>query len=190
YTEHAENVALALRVCADLDVPRETALRGMWQAAPDPGAMAEHRVDFFGREILFVNGFAANDPVSTERIWRLSLARRGAGRRTIAVFNCRADRPDRSLQLGTCYARWPAADHLVVMGTGTYLFARAAAAAGADAAAAALCEGLAAREVFERIVGLCGARTLVMGMGNIGGSGLELAQHFRNRAVLEEEHRC
>ena len=55
YVEHAENVALALRVCQDLGVDRATALRGMWQSAPDPGVMTTHRIEFFGRTIHFVN---------------------------------------------------------------------------------------------------------------------------------------
>ncbi len=36
YTEHAENLALALAVCAELGIDRQTALGGMWRAAPDP----------------------------------------------------------------------------------------------------------------------------------------------------------
>lgn len=60
YVEHKENVALVLKVCSSLDVPRDVALRGMWNAKQDPGAMSECIVDFFGRKILFINGFAAN----------------------------------------------------------------------------------------------------------------------------------
>jgi hypothetical protein len=43
YTEHADNVALALRLCGDLGVEREVALEGMWLARPDPGAMTCQR---------------------------------------------------------------------------------------------------------------------------------------------------
>ena len=45
--EHRENVALALAVCEDLGVPREVALRGMWEGTPDPGALVFHHLDFF-----------------------------------------------------------------------------------------------------------------------------------------------
>ena len=71
YIEHAENVALALRVCEDLGISREVALRGMWKARPDPGVLAAYELQFFGRRIVFVNAFAANDPESTERIIRM-----------------------------------------------------------------------------------------------------------------------
>ncbi|MEZ5302918.1 MAG: poly-gamma-glutamate synthase PgsB [Verrucomicrobiales bacterium] len=75
YMEHAENIALALRVCAEFGVDRGTAIAGMHAAVPDPGAMTAHELDFFGRRIYFVNGFAANDPESTERIWKMALER-------------------------------------------------------------------------------------------------------------------
>jgi poly-gamma-glutamate synthase PgsB/CapB len=187
YTEHADNVALALRVCTELGVPRAVALRGMWQAAPDPGVLTEHELAFFGRRIVFVNGFAANDPVSTEMIWNLALDRHPDVERRIAVFNCRADRPDRSLQLGTACVRWRPPDHLVLMGTGTYLFARAAVGAGLDSTRLVFVEDAKVDQIFETIVSLVGRSALVMGMGNIGGHGLELGRYFRNRSVPGSE---
>ena len=182
YTEHADNIALALTVCEDLGVERQVALEGMWTAAPDPGAMTERHLDFFGRSIVFVNGFAANDPVSTEQIWRMALRRHERPRR-IAIFNCRADRPERSAELGRAFVGWEAPDYVVLMGSGTYLFAEAAVKAGFDPAKLELAEGLGAESVFERVISLAGASALVMGMGNTAGHGLELAEYFANRAA-------
>ncbi|MEZ4445311.1 MAG: poly-gamma-glutamate synthase PgsB [Polyangiaceae bacterium] len=186
YTEHPDNVGLALAVCEDLGIEREVALQGMWSAQPDPGAMTEREVDFFGRRIVFVNGFAANDPVSTTQIWRMALERHADLKRRIAVFNCRADRPERSLELGRELARWPAPDHVLLMGNGTYLFARSAVRAGFDAQKLHFAEGQATPAVFERIVALAQDGALVMGLGNIGGGGLKLAAYFDNRARLPE----
>jgi poly-gamma-glutamate synthase PgsB/CapB len=73
YVEHKENVALVLKVCASLGVPRDVALRGMWKTRPDPGAMSEYSLNFFGRKIVFANGFAANDPESSEKIYQMAL---------------------------------------------------------------------------------------------------------------------
>ena len=76
--------------CAtDIGIDRATALRGMWKAKPDPGAMTDHQIDFFGRRLHFVNGFAANDPESTERIWNMAIERYAGVEKRIAVFNCR-----------------------------------------------------------------------------------------------------
>lgn len=183
YTEHRENLALALRVCEDLGVARDVALRGMWAATPDPGAMTEHVVDFFGRTIAFVNGFAANDPESTEQIWRMALDRHSAATTRIAVFNCRADRTDRSRQLGEACARWTLPDHLVLVGTGTYVFGRAAQEAGLPPERLVYAEGQRVDQVFETLAGLAGQHTLVMGMGNIGGIGLELCGYFQRRVA-------
>ena len=186
YTEHPDNVALALRVCADLGVERATALRGMWKASPDPGALTEHELHFFGRQIIFVNGFAANDPISTEKIWDMAMKRYPQVERRIAILNCRADRPDRSIQLGRECVRWSPPDNIVLMGTGTYLFARAAVAAGLDATKLVFAEDRGVDDIFEATVALVSRSALVMGMGNIGGQGLELARFFRNRAAPKE----
>ena len=188
YTEHGDNVALALAVCSDLGVDEETALEGMWSAQPDPGAMTVRALDFFGRRITFVNGFAANDPVSTEQIWDMALQRHGDHERRVAVFNCRADRPDRSALLGAEFAKWSPADHVVLMGSGTFLFARAAVNNGLDASKLVLAEGLSIEAVFERVIALVGTSALVMGMGNTAEGGLELAAYFSNRAAPESEN--
>ena len=185
YTEHGDNVALALKVCADLGVEREVALEGMVEAQPDPGAMTERQIDFFGRKITFVNGFAANDPVSSKHIWTLANERYPDLGRRVAVFNCRADRPERSVLLGKAFAGWSPADHVVLMGTGTHVFAQAATSAGLDPAKLVFAEELPVEQVFERIVALVDDSALVMGMGNTGEGGLRLASYFRNRAVPE-----
>ena len=182
YVEHKQNVALALAVARELGVPRDVAMRGMLAATPDVGALREFELDFFGRRIVVVNGFAANDPVSTEQIWNLTLERHPGVERRIMVVNCRFDRPDRSRQLGEAIPRWHPADRYVLIGSGTYVFARTAVAAGLSAGLLLPLEGIGRAAVFEEIVGICGRSSLVMGVGNIGGIGLELLRHFRNRA--------
>lgn len=182
YTEHRENVALALAVCEDLGVERGVALSGMQSAEPDPGALREFSLDFFGRRIVFVNGFAANDPVSTEQLWRQAIERHPELRSKIAIFNCREDRPDRSLQLGAALPGWSPPDAVVAMGTGTYLFARAVVKHGLDPAKLEIIEEAGEEEIFERVVGLVDESALVFGMGNIGGQGLPLTRYFSNRA--------
>ncbi|MCB9476347.1 MAG: poly-gamma-glutamate synthase PgsB [Deltaproteobacteria bacterium] len=186
YWEHPENIALALKVCQELGVERQTALEGMWKAQPDPGAMTEHEIAFFGRELMFVNGFAANDPESTERIWDMARERYASRSRKILVFNCRSDRPDRSKQLGESYAMWAPADRVVLMGTGTYIFAKYAVKGGVNSEHFVFAEDYPVNEIFELIVGLIGKSGLVMGVGNIGGPGLELVNYFRNRESPRE----
>ncbi|MEM9071780.1 MAG: poly-gamma-glutamate synthase PgsB, partial [Myxococcota bacterium] len=179
--EHRENVALALAICEALGVAREVALKGMWAGQPDPGALVFHHLEFFGREIVFVNAFAANDPVSSQQIWEMCLERYPE-HRTVALFNCRVDRADRSRQLGEALPDWTAPDRVLSVGTGTIFFGRAAASAGWDPSRVIAVESAEASEIFERVLELCEERTLVVGLGNIGGLGLDLVRFFRNRA--------
>jgi poly-gamma-glutamate synthase PgsB/CapB len=185
YVEHRENVALALKLTGALGVPRDVALRGMWEARPDAGALREFELDFFGRRIVFVNGFAANDPRSTERIWRLVLAHHRWAERRILVINCRFDRPDRSRQIGEALASWPAADRYLLVGSGTYVLARTAVSNGIKSPLLTPLEGASPDIVFEEVLAVCGRGALVMGAGNIGGVGLDLVKYFGNRARVE-----
>jgi poly-gamma-glutamate synthase PgsB/CapB len=184
YHEHEDNVALALSVCASLGIDRQTALAGMWKAQPDAGALKSFEVDFFGRRVVLVNAFAANDPESTEKLWRMSLNLYPDVEKRIAVFNCRADRQHRSQQLAEAYVRWPQADSVVLMGSGTYIFAREAQKKGADPSRFMPLEGAGADTVFETLVGLSGRSSLVVGMANIAGPGLALVHYFENRSRL------
>ena len=186
YLEHGSNVALALRVCAELGVDRQTALEGMWSARPDPGVLTLHEIGFFGRRLLFANGLAANDPESTGRIWRTVLELVPDVERRIALFNCRVDRPDRSRQLGEACVDWPPADHYVLMGTGTYIFARAATRCGLDIRKLVIAENREPSQIFETLLERAGRSALIMGMGNVHGGGEELAQLFRNRGTAVE----
>jgi hypothetical protein len=73
------------------------------------------------------------------------------------------------------------------MGNGTFQFAREASFAGVDPGRFVYAEHEQLEEVFEAIVEQCGRATLVVGMANIGGQGLELVRHFRNRRLLPSE---
>ncbi len=185
YVEHRENVALVLKLLGDLGIDRSTAIQGMWKTRPDPGALSEHVIDFFGRRIVFVNGFAANDPESTEMIFRSARQRHSSLERVVGIFNLRADRPSRTEQLVKDCTFWREADRIVLMGTGGYLFLRMAVKMGVEQEFFVQAEADRAEDIFERIIETCGNTTLLVGMGNIGGPGLPLVRFFKNRSTLE-----
>lgn len=98
--DFAENVALALAVCRHLGISRETALMGMAQYRPDPGAFrVERSVGRFGKQLVLLNAMAANDPASAEKILDRAEAQglMASGRRMLLVNN-RHDRPTRLRQ--------------------------------------------------------------------------------------------
>ena len=184
YVEHAENVALALAVCAHLSVERATALRGMHQARPDPGVLRRYTIVSGKKRIEFVNAFAANDPDSTRLIWRrLGLDRAEPGVRRIVLANCRADRLQRSGQIAKLVRYDLPADHVVLSGEGTALVAFQAVSHGLDRKKLSDLGGLTAEQVYERVLNLVEDRGVVVGIGNIVGLGQEIVLHFKNRAV-------
>jgi len=184
YREHAENVALSLAVCESLGVPRDVALGGMAALEPEPGATQVCKLFFHGRELVFVNAFAANDPESTETIWERVAKRYGPhnGFRRIAIVNCRSDRPQRSYQIAAAAAHWSEAHHFIVIGSGTIIFLREALKQGIPSERITVEEGVALREVIESILELSGKYAVIVGMANIKGGGGELARYFGNRA--------
>lgn len=98
YLEHDENIALALKVCEQLGIDRNTALEGMITAKPDPGALVLWNLKIGKNTSRFVSAFAANDPQSTLKIWNLVKER--IDEESISVFlNTRADRRHRTRQL-------------------------------------------------------------------------------------------
>lgn len=184
YREHAENVALALNVCGELGVAREAALSGMASLEPEPGATQVCKLNYHGRELLFVNAFAANDPESTLRIWEKVVKRYPAdeGYRRIAVMNCRADRPHRSYEMAKAAANWSHTDHFIVIGSGTIIFLREALKQGIPSERITVEEEGDAADVIETILEVCGKRALVVGIANIKGAGGAISRYFANRA--------
>jgi len=187
YIEHADNVALALAVCAHLGVERARALAAMQLMTPDPGALRRSILSSNGRQLEFVNAFAANDPDSTLRVWqRLGLERARPGLRRIVLASCRADRLQRSEQIAELVARRLDAEHVVLAGEGTRLVALLALQRGLDPARLRDLGGMGAERVVERVLDLVETRAVVVGIGNIVGLGERIALHFGLRAVGDD----
>ena len=188
YVEHAENVALALRVCSDLGVDRQVALRGMWAADPDPGVMKVFHVRKHRHRVAFVNGFAANDPESTRCIWHMMLERLPHHQTRMAIINCRSDRTHRSVQLAETMGDWQQADHLILIGTGTQTFHRVATESGIDPLSMLALEEADVSEIVEAIMERAGESAVIMGMGNTQGPGLALCDYFETLSSDERTH--
>ncbi|WP_328327650.1 poly-gamma-glutamate synthase PgsB [Streptomyces sp. NBC_00455] len=96
-----ENVAIALKVAELLGVERETALKGMYDAPPDPGVLSVERyLTPDGKKLRFANVFAANDPESTLMNVNQLLDLGAVHRPLHVVINCRPDRVERNGQMG------------------------------------------------------------------------------------------
>ena len=99
YIEHPQNVAIALDVCHKMGVERDIALSGMHSVRPDLGALVVWKLLGKKGALQFVNGMAANDPVSTLQIWKFVIDRYPTTSGTAVFFNSRDDRPLRTKQM-------------------------------------------------------------------------------------------
>jgi len=99
YIEHPQNIAIALDVCDKMGIEREVALSGMHSVQPDLGALIIWKLVGKNGFIQFVNGMAANDPVSTLQIWKFVIDRYPTTAGTAVFFNSRDDRPLRTKQM-------------------------------------------------------------------------------------------
>ena len=99
YIEHPQNIAVALKVCDELGVKKETALYGMQNSQPDPGALVINNIDFGKGKVYFINSMAANDPVSTLQIWNIIKSKFTSKNYFTIYLNCREDRRRRTHQL-------------------------------------------------------------------------------------------
>ena len=96
-----ENVAIAIAVAELLGVDRATALKGMYEAPPDPGVLSVERYRTpDGKRLRFANVFAANDPESTLMNIQQLLELGAIHRPLHVVVNCRPDRVERNGQMG------------------------------------------------------------------------------------------
>ncbi len=116
YMEHPANVAVALDVCKEAGVDRKIALAGMHKVQPDLGALIAWNLDKDEKRIQFVNGMAANDPVSTLQIWKFVIDRYPAEGGTCVFFNSRDDRPVRTRQMIELTLEEIKPDHFIIRG--------------------------------------------------------------------------
>jgi len=170
YVEHADNIALALSVCAHLGVRREDALTSMLAAIPDPGVLRSFDVRSGAKVLHVINALAANDPESTMQLYR----RLVEGRWNCPVFvllNSRRDRPLRSIQLGRLVLRIPA-DRYFVSGNDVHGVMTSAQEGGAPEQVLVPCARMKPKQVSERILAEVDSEAVLFAIGNTGAGGL------------------
>lgn len=99
YVVFPNNISIPLALAKALDIDKKTALKGMLKAEADPGALRITTIQVDGKESIFVNAMAANDPLSTLDIWQMLEDDNLIQARPIVLFNARQDRVDRTIQM-------------------------------------------------------------------------------------------
>jgi poly-gamma-glutamate synthase PgsB/CapB len=184
FDQFEPNVRLALAVLASLGVGEETAMRGMAHALPDLGSLRVWQGRFGDppRPALCVSAFAANDPESSAAVLEKVKTMLPAGPKSLLGLLClREDRGDRTLQ-------WVGA-----AGAGFFADFERVAVVGSPAKAAAKklrkVPGLAfakfsffkdprPAELMDQLVNSAGREPVIVGLGNIVGSGEMFVRHW------------
>lgn len=171
--DFAENIALALAVCRQLGVDRETALAGMKDYHRDPYALTVHRIG----EQTWINGLSINDTESSCMVLQQLRHRLGLeGRELVLLINNRADRGSRTedmLQL--CFRLTP--DQIWLTGAGTG-FMRRKLAKKLPAVPVRTIKGAAGLSSS-----LAGEHSVIFAVGNIAQGGREITAWIREEGI-------
>jgi len=188
YIEHKENVQLALAVCEQCGVPRDTALKGMQKATPDPGALKKYEVSDRGKKIVFYNVFAANDPDSSAFLYKTITAPLSEKTTKIIMINSRADRFFRSQQLvDICLDLQP--DYVLLTGEIPEMVQSYALSKKIPRQNLITLGEIAPELVYKKVWELTESESHIVGIGNIAGArkyGATIVKYFKNKTLKTE----
>lgn len=116
YDTFKENIAVGLAVASMLNIPWETAIRGMANCSPDPGTPNVRNTIVRGKLVTWANFFAANDRESATLLFGMLGRYRTTDTTTVVILNNRQDREVRALQFAdlTAYDLQP--DRVALIG--------------------------------------------------------------------------
>jgi len=178
-----ENVAIAIAVAGRLGVSRRDALRGMYEAPPDPGVLTVQTLRVGSKTLRLVNIFAANDPDSTIMNFERLLETNTISAPVFTLINCRPDRIDRNAQMGAIVPRLLTAK-LFVIG---HPSRSALGAVPGDWGGQAIDLGGDRRDpdaIFRAIVEHVDEQATLVAIGNIHGQGERLLKYLEEHDRL------
>ncbi|WP_152658463.1 poly-gamma-glutamate synthase PgsB [Oceanobacillus sp. CFH 90083] len=183
YMIFPENASLALAVAEALDIDEKTAFRGMLKAQPDPGAMRIMQLRDDHASAYFVNGFAANDSVSTINIWENVKSLGYSEKNPIIVMNCRADRVDRTIQFVDDVLPHIPMDALVLIGEKADPIKSAVKSGKLKVNRIIDLQGKSTDEIYETLIDTASDH-IIYGIGNIHGAAEPLVEKFQAHAEI------
>lgn len=184
YMIFPDNVALGLGVAKIFNIPTHRALRGMLKAQPDPGAMRIHQYTAAtNKSAYFVNGFAANEPTSSLKIWERLIQLGYPEKNPLIVMNCRADRVDRTEQFAEDFLPYIQIGTLLVVGEITGPIIEAVEAGRIQANEVVNLENEDVSVVIDTIDNYVNQQ-VIFGVGNIHGVGEPLITHLTGEQFI------
>ena len=177
-----DHLALVLALTRDLGISDDVALRGMRGAQADRYAMRVTPIGEPERPGYFVNGFAANDPVSTLALWEHVDGRELPIDGLTVIMHCRGDRMQRTQLFATDVLPRLPIDTLIVTGTQTRPVVREARSGGIPAGRVVDLTDQPPEAVIGALDGDV-ANRVVFGVGNLHGGGAEIVAAIEGLAV-------
>lgn len=116
YISFKENVAIVLVLAEHLGIDRETAMRGMVRAAPDPGVLRLLELEIGSKRVTWANLFAVNDRESMIAAYERLRPYVTADTTTVGILNNRSDRQRRAIQFADVAVHDLRFDRLVTFG--------------------------------------------------------------------------
>jgi len=183
YFTFKENVAICLAVAAQLGIGRAEAMKGMYEAAPDPGVLTVETYHVGDKSLHVANIFAANDPRSTRMNFERLLSADAIRPPIFTLINCRPDRVERNGQMGEIVPDL-VSDKLFVIGHPT----KSATAGIPSSWSGKLIElggsDLDGEEIFRAIMSEVEEEASLVAIGNIHGQGEKLLEHLESLGEL------
>ncbi len=116
YLSFKENIAIGLKVAEILGIPRNIAMRGMYNSRPDIGVVSLQRTEWKGKQIIWAPLFAVNDCesaiLSVEALHPFTTPETTS----IGILNNRFDRADRAMRFADLAAKDMTLDYWITFG--------------------------------------------------------------------------
>ena len=116
YIAFKDNVAIGLVIARMLDIPRDVAMKGMVEAAPDPGVLRMKDLEILGKHVTWANLFAVNDRESMMVAFAKLAEFVTPDTTIVGILNNRSDRELRAIQFADVAVRDLTFDRLVTFG--------------------------------------------------------------------------
>lgn len=181
--EPEENIRLSLAVAEFLGIDKKVALQGMIKARPDFGSLRTWTVDLGSppRCWYLISCFAANDPESTRLVLSRLLEKKFLNNKEIiGLLNLRRDRGDRTVQWLRALKEKSFPEVRKFFFIGDHARALKSKLRVPGRAELIVSKPLGPQKIMEEIAEKVNAEAVLIGMGNMGGVGKELVEHWEN----------
>ena len=116
YIAFKENVAIGVALAELLGIPHELAMKGMVEAAPDPGVLRMKELEIGGKHVTWANLFAVNDRESMTVAMEKLVPFMTEETITVGILNNRSDSERRAIQFADVAVNDLDFDRLVTFG--------------------------------------------------------------------------